>query len=226
MGLKIAVVGGGSTYTPELVEGFARRADRLPIDELVLLDIDPSGSRSSAGSPAGCSTRLDWPGRLVLHAATATRPSTAPTSCSSSSASAARPRGSCDETLPPRFGADRPGDHRRRRVREGAADGAGGPGDRRATAARAARPDAWIVDFTNPVGIVTQALLDAGHRAIGLCNVAIGFQRRLARTFGVDARAGRARARRAQPPVVERAVRVDGRRPPAGAARRPADDRR
>ena len=41
MGVKIAVVGGGSTYTPELVEGFARRHDRLPIDELVLLDIDP-----------------------------------------------------------------------------------------------------------------------------------------------------------------------------------------
>ena len=40
MGLKIAVVGGGSTYTPELVEGIARRADRLPVDELVLLDID------------------------------------------------------------------------------------------------------------------------------------------------------------------------------------------
>ena len=40
MGTKIAVVGGGSTYTPELVEGFVRRATRLPIDELVLLDID------------------------------------------------------------------------------------------------------------------------------------------------------------------------------------------
>ena len=39
--------------------------------------------------------------------------------------------------------------------------------------------DAWIVDFTNPVGIVTRALLDHGHRAIGLCNVAIGFQRQL-----------------------------------------------
>jgi len=37
-----------------------------------------------------------------------------------------------------------------------------------------ARPEAWIVDFTNPVGIVTRALLDEGHRAMGLCNVAIG----------------------------------------------------
>src|SRR5438552_3039458 len=53
------------------------------------------------------------------------------------------------------------------------------------TARRAAR-DAWIVDFTNPVGIVSQALLDEGHRAIGLCNVAIGLQRRCAQLLGVE----------------------------------------
>ena len=53
-------------------------------------------------------------------------------------------------------------------------------------AARVAKasPDAWIVDFTNPVGIVTRALLEAGHRAVGLCNVAIGFQRRFAGDAG------------------------------------------
>ena len=45
---------------------------------------------------------------------------------------------------------------------------------------------AWIIDFTNPVGIVTRALLDAGHRAVGLCNVAIGFQRRFAGIYGVE----------------------------------------
>jgi 6-phospho-beta-glucosidase len=48
-----------------------------------------------------------------------------------------------------------------------------------------AKPDAWIVDFTNPVGIVTRALLNEGHRAVGLCNVAIGFQRRFAGMLGV-----------------------------------------
>ena len=63
-----------------------------------------------------------------------------------------------------------------------------------------AAPDAWIVDFTNPVGIVTRALLDEGHRAVGLCNVAIGLQRRLAALLEVDARAGRGRPGRAQPP--------------------------
>jgi 6-phospho-beta-glucosidase len=49
-----------------------------------------------------------------------------------------------------------------------------------------ASPDAWIVDFTNPVGIVTRALLQAGHRAVGLCNVAIGFQRRFAAMLDVE----------------------------------------
>jgi 6-phospho-beta-glucosidase len=53
-------------------------------------------------------------------------------------------------------------------------------------ARRRAAPGAWIIDFTNPVGIVTRALLDAGHRAVGLCNVAIGFQRSFAAMLGVD----------------------------------------
>jgi 6-phospho-beta-glucosidase len=47
-------------------------------------------------------------------------------------------------------------------------------------------PNAWIIDFTNPVGIVTRALLKAGHRAVGLCNVAIGFQRQFAQELGVE----------------------------------------
>jgi 6-phospho-beta-glucosidase len=51
---------------------------------------------------------------------------------------------------------------------------------------RRAAPGAWIIDFTNPVGIITRALLDAGHRAVGLCNVAIGFQRRFAESLGVQ----------------------------------------
>ena len=53
------------------------------------------------------------------------------------------------------------------------------------TAARAA-PGAWVVDFTNPVGIVTQALVDEGHRAVGLCNVAIHVQKRIGHYLGVD----------------------------------------
>ncbi len=49
-----------------------------------------------------------------------------------------------------------------------------------------AAKDAWIIDFTNPVGIVTRALLDHGYRAVGLCNVAIGNQRTASRLLGVE----------------------------------------
>jgi 6-phospho-beta-glucosidase len=76
--------------------------------------------------------------------------------------------------------------------------------------ARRAAPGAWLIDFTNPAGLVTQALLDHGHRAIGLCNSAIGFQRQFASILEVD-------SERVQPLHVglnhltwEREVRVDG----------------
>jgi 6-phospho-beta-glucosidase len=52
--------------------------------------------------------------------------------------------------------------------------------------ARELAPDAWIVDFTNPVGIVTKALLDAGHRAVGLCSAAMVFQRHFAKVLDVE----------------------------------------
>src|SRR5205085_1107813 len=46
-------------------------------------------------------------------------------------------------------------------------------------------PGAWIVDFTNPVGVVTKALLDEGHRAVGLCSAAMVFQRHFAKVLDV-----------------------------------------
>ena len=47
--MKVAVIGGGSTYTPELVSGLAAHSPTAcPLSELVLLDPDPSGARSSA----------------------------------------------------------------------------------------------------------------------------------------------------------------------------------
>ena len=66
MGVKLAVVGGGSTYTPELIEGIARRSDRLPVDELVLLDIDAERLDDRRRARRADAPRLGWPGRLVL----------------------------------------------------------------------------------------------------------------------------------------------------------------
>ena len=184
MGVKIAVVGGGSTYTPELVEGFVRRAARLPIDELVLFDIDADRLSVVGGLAQRMLDRLDWVGRLTL------------TGDRDSAIDGAnfvliqlRVGGQAtrliDETLPPRFG-----------VIGQETTGAGGFAKALRTVpvvlelaeltGRRAAPGAWIVDFTNPVGIVTQALLDHGHRAIGLCNVAINIQRTVAERFGVS----------------------------------------
>lgn len=54
-GLKIAVIGGGSSYTPELIEGFIRHYDSFPVTDIVLADI-PEGAASwrlSVDSPSG-----------------------------------------------------------------------------------------------------------------------------------------------------------------------------
>jgi 6-phospho-beta-glucosidase len=177
--VKVAVVGAGSTYTPELVDGFARRQDELTVDELALHDIDPERLEVVGGLAARILAKGGWPGRLGR-----TTDPDAALDGANVVVVQLRVGGQqarlVDETLPLEFGCI--GQE---------TTGPGGFAKALRTvpvvldlAARAA-PDAWIVDFTNPVGIVTRALLDAGHRAIGLCNVAIGFQRRLARLLGV-----------------------------------------
>jgi len=183
MGVKIAVVGGGSTYTPELIEGFEARHDRLPIDRLVLLDTDQTRLEIVGGLAQRMLDRLDWTGRLVctLDRDEALEGADFVLIQLRIGGQAAR---LVDETLPPRFG-----------VIGQETTGAGGFAKALRTVpvvldiaeetARRAAPGAWIVDFTNPVGIVSQALIDAGHRAVGLCNVAINIQRDMARRFGV-----------------------------------------
>src|SRR6185503_7649747 len=65
MGLKLAVVGGGSTYTPELVDGFSRRADRVQVDEIALLDIDPERLAIVGGLAERMLARQGWTGRVL-----------------------------------------------------------------------------------------------------------------------------------------------------------------
>jgi len=208
MGTRITVVGAGSTYTPELVEGFARRTDRLPIDELVLLDIDPERLEVVGGLARRMLDRLGWPGRLTL-----TGDRDAAIDGADFVLLQLRVGGQAarlvDETLPLQYG-----------VIGQETTGAGGFAKAlrtvprvlelaELTAKRAAK-DAWIVDFTNPVGIVTQALLDDGHRALGLCNVAITLQRRLATRFGVTPDRVELEHVGLNHLSWERAVRVDG----------------
>lgn len=183
-GLKIAVIGGGSTYTPELIEGFGLRKDVLPVDELVLHDIDQGRLDVVGGLARRILGKLGFPGRLTL---------TTDRKQAVDGASfvlvqlrvgglAARMR---DETIPLEFGCvgqetTGPGGFakalRTIPVVLGIAD----------DTAEVAADGAWLLDFTNPAGLVTQALIDHGHRAIGLCNIPIGFQRQLAKQLGVE----------------------------------------
>ena len=62
--MKIAVVGGGSTYTPELVHGLSAERERLPIDELVLQDIDQERREVVGGMAARMLDAQGYEGRL------------------------------------------------------------------------------------------------------------------------------------------------------------------
>ncbi|MDX6345690.1 MAG: 6-phospho-beta-glucosidase [Streptomyces sp.] len=180
--MKLAVVGGGSTYTPELIDGFARLSDTLPVEELVL--IDPAAERLAlvGGLARRIFERQGHPGRV-----TTTSDLDAGVAGADAVLLQLRIGGQAarneDETWPLECGC----------VGQ-ETTGAGGLAKALRTVpvvldiaerVRKAAPDAWIIDFTNPVGIVTRALLKAGHRAVGLCNVAIGFQRRFARLLDV-----------------------------------------
>jgi 6-phospho-beta-glucosidase len=182
--MKVAVVGGGSTYTPELVAGLARERDRLDLAELVLHDVDPARLEVVGGLAGRMLDRADFRGELALvdrleetvedadfvlvqirvgGQAARLQDETAPLPCGciGQETTGAGGFAKAMRTVPVVLGIAE-------RVRE------------------LAGPDAWIVDFTNPVGIVTRALVDAGHRAVGLCNVAITFQRRFAALLEVE----------------------------------------
>ncbi|MGW2819613.1 6-phospho-beta-glucosidase [Streptomyces sp. NPDC001443] len=180
--MKLTVVGGGSTYTPELVDGFARLRDTLPVEELVL--VDPAADRLE---PVGALARRIFakqghPGRI-----TTTSDLDAGVDGADAVLLQLRVGGQAareqDETWPLECGC----------VGQ-ETTGAGGLAKALRTVpvvldiaerVRRTNPGAWIIDFTNPVGIVTRALLQAGHKAIGLCNVAIGLQRKFAALLGV-----------------------------------------
>jgi 6-phospho-beta-glucosidase len=181
--MKLAVIGAGSTYTPELVSGLSD----LELDELALHDIDGQRLEVVGGlagrmlARTGFRGRLDLTGDLDRAVAEASfvliqirvggqaarlldETAPLPCGCIGQETTGAGGFAKAMRTVPVVLEIAE-------RVRE------------------LARPDAWIVDFTNPVGIVTRSLLDAGHRAVGLCNVAITLQRRFARIL--DAEPGR-----------------------------------
>ncbi|EPG3449987.1 hypothetical protein L4W24_006517, partial [Pseudomonas aeruginosa] len=68
--LKIATIGGGSSYTPELIEGYIKRKDELPIKEIWLVDIEAGKEKLEiVGAMAKRMIKaagLDWEVHLTL----------------------------------------------------------------------------------------------------------------------------------------------------------------
>ena len=179
--LKIAVIGGGSTYTPELIEGLLDSV--LPIREVALVDPDL--------------WKLEIVGRLAQRmAASAARPF--PVTLTETRGPALdgadvvitqlRVGGMAarilDETIPQRYGV--------------IGQETTGPGGfakalrtipvildiAREMAERC--PDAWLVNFTNPSGIITEALRLHGHsRYVGLCNFPLTLKMNAAKALEV-----------------------------------------
>ena len=182
--MKVTVVGGGSTYTPELVDGIARLQHQFDVAELVLTDPAEQRLALVAGVSQRIFARYGYSGQISFT-----------TDLDRAVADAAvvllqlrvggQAARAVDESLPLRCGC----------VGQ-ETTGTGGLAKALRTVpvileiaervSRLAAKDAWIIDFTNPVGIVTRALLDHDHRAVGLCNVAIGNQRAAAALLGVE----------------------------------------
>lgn len=162
------VLGGGSAYTPGLLQALIHHSDRLGLESVRLYDLDDERVQlvarlgSGLARVAGC--------RLRVEAAPTLEAALAGTDVVLNST---RPGGlecrQIDETLPLAFGI--PGQE------------TVGPGGffyalrsvpealRVAGVLARVAPDAVLLNYTNPSNIVTQALFDAGHaRVLGLCD--------------------------------------------------------
>jgi len=167
--MKVAVIGGGSTYTPELLEGLIQRRVELGLTEVVLQDIDPDRLGPVA---AFCRRMADAAGasmpiRDTLDLDDALRGAAFVVTQIRVGGQQARHR---DETVPLRHGCI--GQE---------TTGAGGFAKAVRTIpvildiaqhVREQAPGTWVINFTNPSGIVTEALLrHGGVRCVGLCNI-------------------------------------------------------
>ncbi|KZE73126.1 6-phospho-beta-glucosidase [Paenibacillus elgii] len=168
--LKLAVIGGGSSYTPELVDGIIRNFERFPVDEIILLDI-PEGEwkLNIVGNLAKrmiASSGLPITVKLTLDRQEALDGAGYVTTQMRVGLLEAR---TWDETIPLKYG-----------VIGQETTGPGGMLKAFRTipvlldiceAMERLCPDAWLLNFTNPAGMVTEAILKYSRiKSIGLCN--------------------------------------------------------
>jgi len=184
--MKVCVVGGGSTYTPELIEGLLVRQEPLELSDIHLVDTDPA--RLAVLGPlarrmcdkAGTGVRVDW----GTDRRAGVRGSRFVVSQIRVGGMAARER---DEQLGREFG-----------LIGQETVGVGGFANALRTIPvaldiaaeiEAVAPDATLLNFTNPAGLVTEALCRHGNvPTIGLCNVPWSVKAQVARALGADPR--------------------------------------
>jgi len=184
MGIKLVVVGAASSYTPELFADLAAARERLTVDQVILVDLN----EDKLAFIGGVCQRLIDTERLKTKLFTTTDLQSALPGTDFVLAQirvgglAARVR---DETLPMEF--DMVGNE---------TTGAGGFVCAMRTvpvmldvARKVERlaPKAWILNMSNPAGIVTEAILKhTGAKALGFCNIPINTQYHLAEILKVE----------------------------------------
>lgn len=186
-GIKIVTIGGGSSYTPELIEGFIKRYDELPISELWLVDIEDGKEKleiignlakrmiQKAGVPIAV--------HLTLDRREALKDADFVTTQFRVGLLDARAK---DERIPIKYG-----------VIGQETNGPGGLFKGLRTIPVILEickdieelcPNAWLVNFTNPAGMVTEAVLRYSNlkKVVGLCNVPIGMKMGIASAMDVE----------------------------------------
>ena len=182
--IKIGVIGAGSTYTPELVEGFIRRREELPVSHIALMDIDKTRLDIVGGLAQRMMKRADVETEVVL-----TTERNAALDGADFVVTQLRVGGlegrARDEKIPLEFNV--------------IGQETTGPGGfamalrtipvmlDTAHELETLSPSAWLVNFTNPSGLISEALSRHSQiRVIGLCNGPITLRQRIASFYGVD----------------------------------------
>ncbi|MEH7415013.1 6-phospho-beta-glucosidase [Neobacillus drentensis] len=186
-GLKIATIGGGSSYTPELIEGFIKYYPELPVSEIWLVDVEEGKEKleivgnlakrmvEKAGIPIKIHLTLDRREALENADFVTTQFRVGMLEARSK-----------DEFIPLKHG-----------VLGQETNGPGGLFKALRTIPvildigkemKELCPDAWLINFTNPAGMVTEAVLRYSpiKKVVGLCNVPIGMEMGVAKLLNVD----------------------------------------
>nr|WP_328706718.1 6-phospho-beta-glucosidase [Carnobacterium sp. CS13] len=186
-GLKIVTIGGGSSYTPELIEGFINRYDELPINEIWLVDIEKGREKLNIiGDLAKRmveQAKLPIKIHLTFDREEALKNADFVTTQFRVGQLDAREK---DEKIPLKYNT--------------IGQETNGPGglfkglrtvpvilDICSDMERLC-PDAWLINFTNPAGMITEAVLRYSNikKVVGLCNGPIGIEKGIAELLKVD----------------------------------------